>query len=358
MLEIVVKKLNDLAPDEREAWCRIQQSAAAYDSPYFRPEFSLAVAAHRTDVRLAVLAEKGRPVGFFPYQTGRFGIGVPVGGRLSDFHGVIVEPGAEWNAAQLIRACGLRSWEFGHLIASQPQFASHHAAVADSPYMDLSNGFEAYVAERAASGTEGVRQTFRKLRKLEREVGPVRLLPHTTDPVVFDKLLDWKIQQYLATGFTNVLSFPWVRSVLSRIAHESHPHFEGMLSALYAGDHLVAVHFGMRSDKVLHAWFPAHDREWGKYSPGNILTVLLARECEALGVSRLDFGKGSEKFKLTFGNGSLKVAEGNVDVQPLVTFARRSFATTRSWVKNGPWREHAAKPVALFRRFREWLAFQ
>ena len=38
------------------------------DNPFFRPEFTQAVAAVRDDVEVAVLEIQQQPVGFFPYQ--------------------------------------------------------------------------------------------------------------------------------------------------------------------------------------------------------------------------------------------------------------------------------------------------
>ena len=53
--------------------------------------------------------------------------------------------------------------------------------------------------------------------------------------------------------------------------------FQGVLSGLYIGEKLVAAHFGMRSRRVLHWWFPAYDPELGKYSPGAQLLLELSR---------------------------------------------------------------------------------
>ena len=58
----------ELTPDLVEAWSRRQRAGAEVDSPFFRPEYTLAVAAQRDDVFVAVVEQQGEPVGFLPYQ--------------------------------------------------------------------------------------------------------------------------------------------------------------------------------------------------------------------------------------------------------------------------------------------------
>src|SRR5262249_27191551 len=169
-----------LTPAQVEAWSHLQRADPAVDSPFFRPEYTRAVAAVRGDVRVAVLEEGGETAGFFPFQRGLWGSGKPIGSRLTDFQGGVTRPGLAWGAAELVGGCGLATWDFDHLVASQQPFQPYQYRVDDSPYMDLSGGFAAYQAEREHAGSLLVAQTERKKRKLEREVGPLRFEVHTT----------------------------------------------------------------------------------------------------------------------------------------------------------------------------------
>ena len=47
--------------------------------------------------------------------------------------------------------------------------------------------------------------------------------------------------------------------LLRRLFDTRSSDFGGMLSAVYAGPHLVAAHFGLRAGPVLHWWFPVYD---------------------------------------------------------------------------------------------------
>ena len=147
-----------LTPEHLAAWADIQRADAALDSPYFRPEFTQAVAAVRGDVEVGVLEEGGEPVGFFPFQRGRRNVARPVGGMMSDFHGVVVRQGVAWDPRQLLRGCGLSAWHFDHLIAAQEPFRPHHWSVAPSPYIDLSQGWEGYRSEQLAQHKESFKQ--------------------------------------------------------------------------------------------------------------------------------------------------------------------------------------------------------
>src|SRR3954465_15727874 len=78
-----------------------------FESPYFCPEFTQALGSVRDDVRVVVIENDGRPGGFFPHQRTAWRRGRPVGGPLSDYHGVIAAPKAEWGVVELMRAAGL-----------------------------------------------------------------------------------------------------------------------------------------------------------------------------------------------------------------------------------------------------------
>ena len=117
-MKISVIATKDLDAGLQQRWSQLQAAQPLLASPYFSPEFTLAVGLARTDVRIAVLEDEGQVAGFFPFQQ-QWGIGHPVGGRLSDHHGVVAEPWLEWNWYELLRACRLGYWQFDHLVASQ-----------------------------------------------------------------------------------------------------------------------------------------------------------------------------------------------------------------------------------------------
>ena len=128
-----------------DAWRSIQSENKIFESPYFSPEFTQAVGNVRDDVRVVVIENSGRPVGFFPHQRSFLGLGKPVGGPLSDYHGVIAESGSEWAVDDLMRAARLGAWVFDHLVDGSGKFDAHVTTRATSPQIDLSAGFEQYM---------------------------------------------------------------------------------------------------------------------------------------------------------------------------------------------------------------------
>jgi len=277
-------------------------------------------------------------VGFFPFQRGRWGIGRPVGWPLSDFQGVVVGQGVKWRAEALMRACRLSAWDFDHLITSQQPFAEHHRVRHDSPYLDLSRGFEAYFEERKRTGSDQLAQALRKKRKLEREVGEVRFEFHTADDRILETLIRWKTRQYLETEALNVFGFDWTMPLLRRFLDRRGREFSVAMSALYAGERLAAAHFGIRSGSTFHWWFPAYDRGFGAYSPGLILLLEIAQVAPALGIARVDLGKGRERYKTSFMSASTCVAEGSVEYGSAVRIIRRGGRRAREWVRALPFR--------------------
>lgn len=358
MTTIRVLSPAELTSDHLAVWSELQRADTEIESPYFRPEFTQAVAAVRSDVRVAVIEDSNGPAAFFPFQPGRLGAGKPVGGRLSDYHGLISRPGLGLSARDLLRGCGLRSWAFDHLPVSQTAFFGEWHATAESTCLDLSQGFEAYVADRRAAKAGDVKDVPYKLRKIERDHGPVRVELASDDRAAFDALLRWKSEQYRRTGLSDVFAFDWTIRLLERIWPERSEAFAGWMSTLHVGDRLVAVHYSMRSFGTLHSWFPGYDQEFSKYSPGSLLLYEMARLGSAAGIKKIDLGKGAERYKLTFANGHRLLAEGAIRRGRLSRHVDSSWRSLRTWLKTGPLAAPAQASAKALRPVRERLSFQ
>ena len=308
-MKITVVRPSELAGC-RPVWRHLQGASPDLASPYFCPEFIEAVGAVRPGLRVAVLEEADRIAGFFPFERTWLGEGYPAGGKLSDYHGVIATPETSWNTPELLRACGLVSWRFDHLPATQASFAAHASCEAISPALDLSHGFEAYRQQRRQSGSLWLAQLERKARKLARELGPLRFEADAREDAVLERVLAWKSAQCQRTGTVDFFALRWTRELVERIAAERGASFGGVLCALYAGDELVAAHLGMRSERAWHWWFPVYNRKFARYSPGGILLLRVAEAAAKSGASVLDLGKGADAYKESFATGGVELLEG------------------------------------------------
>ena len=309
-MKYTVIPAQQLTPELEARWSAIQQVDPALASPYFRPEFTQAVAAVRDDVFVALLEEGDAVVGFFPFQRGPGGLARPVGLGLSDYHGVIAQADARWSAEELLRGCKLDRWEFDHLPASQQQFAACHAAVSDSPIIEVAQGMEAYEASRDKSGRKQLREVRRKSEKLAERFGSLTFTLHSSSRDILHQLISWKSEQCRRTGTVDFFALDWCVKLIERIHASRKSEFGGMLACLHAADTLAAVHFAMYSRQVWHSWFPAYNHELEEYSPGFILLLEMIRAASEQGVRHIDLGKGLSLYKKRVMTGGIPVAEG------------------------------------------------
>jgi CelD/BcsL family acetyltransferase involved in cellulose biosynthesis len=84
---------------------------------------------------------------------------------------------------------------------------------------------------------------------------------------------------------------------------------------LYAGDRLVAGHFGIRSRTIWHYWIPAFDPAIATYLSQMNLIPNMAKYGPTVGLRTLDFDSGRTLHKRTLSNGSIPVAKGKLDLR-------------------------------------------
>jgi len=303
-------------------WQTIQDSNPDLATPYFCFEYTQAVAAARDNVYVGVLEDNNTIIGFFPWEQKSRDVIGPVGGRLSDYQGAIIPPQQQWNVEALMKAYGIKVWEFDHLLSSQKPQARHSVVYpAHSAFIDLSAGFASYLQKKKSSGSKHLVKLQRLERKFEKEVGEVRFDLYAKDNTAFDKVIEWKSAQCVRTGLPEFLKWNWVRVLLEHIRHTGNQNFSGMLTVLSTDKEIIAAHFGMRSQSVCHWWFPVYNRAYSKYSPGGILLLKFAEAAAMEGLRIVDLGKGDEMYKSGFATGKNPLVEGCV-VRPSITGAR------------------------------------
>ncbi len=344
-----------LKEDHWRVWNEIQESNPALDSPYFRAEFTQAVSEVRDNVEVGLLQQRDEIIGCFPFHRRANAVGKPVGHPLSDFHGLVVGPETAWDAADLIRQCGLNAWDYDHLIASQQPFMPFHREVVDSPYIDLSQGFERYWDERMQSEHKKFKQIRASMRRLKREIGPLRLDFDVQDPAILETMMAWKSAQFRRSGIMDVFEIFWIGELLRNLLVMRTDGFSAVLSTLHAGERLVAVTFNLRSRNVMHGWFMSYDRELLAYSPGFILLMELVREAAQQGIKRFDLGKGDEPYKPKIASGNLQVCEGSVDHTYIRRAVRGVVLRAASSVRSSPLREPIADLTRPVRRYLNYI---
>ncbi len=328
-------KIDIVAPEELGAgelakWLRIQRSSPELASPFLSPQFAMACARVRPRTRVAVLSEAGGVQGFFPFESGRAGFGRALGLGFSDVQGLVAPATADIDIRALLRACGLRAWEFDHLIATQAPWLSaapHRWEEDRSPVVDLGDGWDAYTIALRESSSSVQSSTARRRRTLARDHGPVSLVLSEPNHALLDQVIEWKSQQYRRTGRRDVFAQPGMRRLVHDLLDEPDGDFGAPLAVLRAGDDIVAAHLGLRSTSVLAWWFPVYATRFSRYSPGLVLSLDMLRELPDQGVRLLDLGKGDESYKQRLATGYLPILSGAISRDPVVA----GLSATRRW---------------------------
>jgi CelD/BcsL family acetyltransferase involved in cellulose biosynthesis len=218
----------------------------------------------------------------------------------------------------------------------------------------LRDGFESYARHRREAGSDVIARVGQKRRKLAREIGDLRFDHDADDPAAWQSLLEWKSAQYVRTGLADVFSFPWTRALLERLRTQRGAGLSAPLSVLRAGDQVAAVTLSLRSAGVLHAWFTAYNPELERYSPGLVLFVWLAEQASSLGITKIDLGRGEERYKASLASAATEVGEGTLSTPSLGVWLRNGWRTSRDWLAHSP----LNASLKVLQPVRQWLAYR
>jgi CelD/BcsL family acetyltransferase involved in cellulose biosynthesis len=318
----------ELGPAEIATWRSFQYSSAPLANAFLSPDFAIAVGRHRPCARVAVLHDGPDIAGFLPFERRALGWGMPIGAGLTDFQGLVHAPGADWDPRALLKACGVAVLQFDHLVPGQKPFERYQAAVAPSPVINVTEGYDSYYQTLKSRSSKLCPDIRRKTRKIERDVGSLRFVLDSRDSTDLRTLMAWKSAQYQRTGRLDRFSQPWIVQLVEELLGTRNEHFSGLLSMLYAGDVPIGAHFGVRFGSRLTFWFTAYSTSFSAYSPGLLHTLRTIEGAAAEGVELIDLGKGFKRWKESFKSYDTHVAEGIV--------TRPSALAAAHWVRSTP----------------------
>jgi CelD/BcsL family acetyltransferase involved in cellulose biosynthesis len=350
-IKISVIATGDLDASLTQKWNHIQGSDDALRSPYYCSEFTRLVAGTGRVVRIAIIEVDGVVQGFFPHEKDSWGRLRPVGGSLNDYHGLIASAHLNLDAPSLLRACGANYFGFNHLPLTQTVFSPYVRFKSVSPVLDLQGGWDAYVERLATTQkvrSPGILATIRaSSKRIERDIGALRFEIRESSPRVLETLMQLKSAQWARTmgSSHDPFSVPWIRQLLFNCLEAQGTDFGGSLSTLYAGDKLLACHFGLRARGTLHSWFPVYDPAYAYYQPGLILLKMIAKCGSEEGLSLIDLGRGTADYKMRFRTRVIALGEGAVSSPAILAQAAMSSKLAKGLIK--------ANPNVV--RFRQWV---
>jgi CelD/BcsL family acetyltransferase involved in cellulose biosynthesis len=324
-MKIHVVRPSELGASEIAAWRAMQDAQPHLANPFLSPEFTLAMGEVSPQARVAVL-DDGQPAGFLAFELHSRGVASAIGAWVSLGQGLVHRPGLEITGEALMRGAKLDVYEFGTLVPKQPWFQPYETLSQESVIVDVSGGFQAYLD---GLSKQFVNNTFRKERKLGREVGEVSFDFDVRDEAIFRQLIEWKSGQYRSMGRPDRFAKRWVRELAERLYAIDTPSFGAPLSVLYVGGKPVAGHFGPRSATVMVDWFPAYDPEYSRYSPGLIMHLRTAEGAAQRGIHSFDLSVGTgSQYKNSLRSHGVPVGEGIV--------RRRTAGAAVHWARTQP----------------------
>ena len=324
-MQIDVLRPGELPASVMAAWRALQRAGGGWDSPFLSPCWARAVerAKGGCDVRIAMLSEAGEPRAFMSAQVGRV-TALAAGGAMSDYEGLIGDPGPGFDVTRLVRALGVSRYDFSHIPAEQDAFGGYARGGSVSWVVDAPDGYAAYAERRRAEGVSALKEIDRKRRKVEREVGLTRFTARSVERADFDRLIELKREQYRATGQTDVLAAGWTRRLLENLFKLGQPGFSGALFTLHIGDALAAVQFHLMGETTIHTWMVAHEEAFERYSPGLLLFQDILKWMDDQPYDRMDLGYGDYRFKRELSNLQRPLMHGFVGVPSAASLVREA----------------------------------
>jgi CelD/BcsL family acetyltransferase involved in cellulose biosynthesis len=321
-VQIDVLRPGELPASAMATWRALQRVGGGWDSPFLSPCWARSVerAKGGRGVRVAMLSEAGEPRAFMAAQVGRI-TALAAGGAMSDYEGLVGDPGPGFDVARLVRALGVSRYDFSHVPAEQSAFAPFARGGCVSWVIDAPDGYAAYAAGRRSDVT-ALKEIDRKRRKVEREVGETRFTARSASLADFERLIELKRGQYRATGQTDVLAPSWTLKLLNDLFALDLPGFGGALFTLHIGEALAAVQFHIMGETTIHTWMVAHEAEFERYSPGLLLFQDILKWMDDQPYERMDLGYGDYRFKRELSNLQRPLMHGFVGVPSAASLVR------------------------------------
>lgn len=320
-MQVDVLRPKQLPPEMMARWREFQRLDRLWDSPFLSPCWARAVehAQGGDGHRVAVVSEGGEARAFMSVRAGRF-TALAAGGAMTDYEGLVGEPGLKLDPKALVRALGVSRYDFSHIPADQEAFQPFARGGSTSWIVDLADGYAAYAAGRRST----FKELDRKRRKAEREAGTAVFRAQSASQEDFERLIALKREQYRATCQTDIFAAGWPRRLLEELFALRIPGFGGQLFTLHFGEALAAAQFHLMGEKTIHAWIISHDSAFERYSPGLLLFQDIFRWMDGQPYERLDLGYGDYRFKRELSNVQQPLMHGFVGTPSAASLMREA----------------------------------
>ena len=326
-------KLENLTARQIEMWHRLHAQETALRSPFTTYEFCRAVNQVRGTVFVSILRDGDQIRAIFPFERNCrliSRIARKPGGHLSDCFGIIGGTPHPVDKLELLQATGLSVFSFDHQPLQENGLPVWRGVVAHGMRVELPS-FHDYVEHLRTSSKKFLKEVERLSSQLVQKHGPMEFQWQSARPSLeLERLIDRKRSQYLRTGHYDALKPAWARNLLSELLTAQQKNCEEILSTLYCGDTWVASNLALRTDELLHIWFPVFNQDLRHFGPGHILFFKLMESAAARGVRVVDFGGGVAPYKRKYAGNEYPLFKGALRRVDLLSVAHQ-VAQTLSW---------------------------
>ena len=290
-------KPHELAPRDIGAWKAMAAATPEFASPLLSPEFAMAVAAVRDDVRVAVWREGDRATGFLAHHRRPNRFARPAGAPFSDYGALITFPDTQLRAGPALALAGIDRLHVNGLLDPHGVFGEISGETDDAYAMDLSAEMpDNNVPKKHAKNINRLR------RHMVEQLGEVRFIIGDRNPRHFETMLRLKSEQVRRGGLHDFLGARWVQRLMTDLFEAPQDGLHGLLVTLMAGDTPLMYHFGPRLDNRAHPWVSSYHPEFSTLSPGQIFLNDCRMPLKASGLDWYDLSTGQQHYKPAFCN--------------------------------------------------------
>ena len=341
---VQVVSFDELTHDQLMRWESIRSTRPEFATPFFSARFNGAVHSSRGDVDVALIHENDQTIGFLPFH--RIGnVAYPAGRCFNDAHNIISDPYTRIDWLWLLGQIRARAFDFHAMMGEDLDDLGNqnYLGTIQSFSAELGDDSKAFLKTLGKQHKTVGRQP-QKTRKMAREIGPVELEIDCRDPDLLEQTIRWKREQYQRTDILDLFTPDWTRQLLreyfdGETQTEIPGNSRGMLSVLRAGEQIVAAHYGILENGLLHYWFPAYDPTYAKYSPGTALFTAIVAEATEYGIHCIDMGYGEQPYKLKQTDQTGEVAFGCVSRSSFYRRWRNIETVAITTIKKAPMKE-------------------
>ncbi|HVT23746.1 MAG TPA: GNAT family N-acetyltransferase [Rhizomicrobium sp.] len=339
-------KISELVEDDIRLWSALQRDASLTRTPFLSYGFAQAVQDTRGDTFAVALEDRGKIVGYFPFQYMKhrslLRVAEKIGGHMSDFFDIVGSANHAFTGAELLRAADLAAFRFDHLPAEFSHFSTGETVSSHGMRVTLQD-FSAYAATLAKAQSKFSNAIHRGERQMNADIGDVIFSWQCENrQAELERLINVKREQYARTGVKDALAPPWTRALFHRLLEGETRDVQVVLSTLYAGSTWISTCLCLGYAETLHIWFPVYNADFRRYSPGNVLFLKLFEHGAAAGYRQFDFGEGVAEYKRRFLSDEYKVLQGANRSPSLLGFLDR-IAQSAEW-RWGSFRRSSSQP--------------